>query len=1005
MDGDVCDINDLQRRGLVAVESTQCLREAAIKNLDAITRSSDIQLLKSELGKTNEAICIAKNDLSEVAAGEKKPKSVANSETRLKAKLESLQERKEEIEKSIERIEAGLERFEGDNEPGETRFDDLVRPSAVAPFHSRSGSRKRDNAHEQGTIEAEGEVCDLPEVFTLDDGDEEVYNERLNFIAEAQSKGKFFNIFESDAPSIKFEGGYKVPLRLYSNLFPYQRTCLNWLWELYCQKKGGIVGDEMGLGKTVQVASYFAGLHFSDLISKPILIVCPATVLSVWVKEAHTWCPGFRMCVVHVTGTAFRGSFPSKRKEDVFNDIEGDDIDIVDLVTPLENETHLQRSKRLKRMTKSSLRRIKNTLDSFCRSGNIVVTTYGIMRAYRDMLTEIEWEYAVLDEGHQIRNPDAEITIVCKRLRTKNRLILTGTPIQNNLVELWSLYDFIIPGKLGTLPLFRQQFAVPISIGGYAAASRIQAQTAYECAKTLKDLVSPYLLLRLKMNVAKDLPAKEEKILFCRLTPIQRAAYEKFLSEELEGILSGRRNALYGIDILRKICNHPDLLQGKSATDMIDYGAPERSGKMVVLEGILKSWYECNNRVLIFCQTQQMLNIIEGFVGSRRYKYLRMDGKTPVHSRPAIIDSYNNDESIFLFLLSTRVGGIGLNLTGANCVLIYDPDWNPSTDMQAQERAWRIGQKRDVTIYRLLTSGTVEEKVYHRQIFKHILASRILRNPLQNKFFKINDLRDIFTLSTDNQIPDTHEIFNSRDARENQNRDGDVLEDEETKAFSNFFSDESLHTVFRHDKVLEAVKKPIDNVIDEEVSRIAKEALKSVQLSSKRIREYPGKYVPTWTGYSGIAGRPRSPPRSRASPGSTSESDVIKSRAARTKQLLTSIHAAQSNSVLQPSSGRSEQHAGAYFDAIKNRIFSLFSPHTESCLTSDIVRAIGPHLNETNTRLVKKALKEIAVFSKDERYTEGSGSSAKQSVFKRRGVWKLREPGNYSGGEDARRRT
>lgn len=199
----------------------------------------------------------------------------------------------------------------------------------------------------------------------------------------------------------------------------------------------------------------------------------------------------------------------------------------------------------------------------------------------------------------------------------------------------------------------------------------------------LRDLIMPYLLRRVKADVNAQLPKKTEHVLFCSLTPEQRSVYRAFLaSTEVEQILDGSRNSLYGIDVMRKICNHPDLLEREHSCQNPDYGNPERSGKMKVVAQVLKVWKEQSHRVLLFSQTQQMLDILENFLTSASYNYLRMDGLTPVKQRMALIDEFNDSNDVFIFILTTKVGGLGTNLTGANRVIIFDPDWNPSTDMQ-----------------------------------------------------------------------------------------------------------------------------------------------------------------------------------------------------------------------------------------------------------------------------------------------------------------------------------
>ncbi|EPY78168.1 excision repair cross-complementing rodent repair deficiency, complementation group 6 [Camelus ferus] len=364
----------------------------------------------------------------------------------------------------------------------------------------------------------------------------------------------------------------------------------------------------------------------------------------------------------------------------------------------------------------------------------ILITSYSYIRLMQDDISRHDWHYVILDEGHKIRNPNAAITLACKQFRTPHRIILSGSPMQNNLRELWSLFDFIFPGKLGTLPVFMEQFSVPITMGGYSNASPVQ-------------------------------------VLFCRLTDEQHKVYQSFIdSKEVYRILNGELQIFSGLVALRKICNHPDLFSGgpKNVKGVPDedleedqFGYWKRSGKMIVVESLLKIWHKQGQRVLLFSQSRQMLDILEVFLRARKYSYLKMDGTTAIASRQPLIARYNEDTSVFVFLLTTRVGGLGVNLTGANRVIIYDPDWNPSTDTQARERAWRIGQKKQVTVYRLLTAGTIEEKIYHRQIFKQFLTNRVLKDPKQRRFFKSNDLYELFTLTSPDtsQSTETSAIF------------------------------------------------------------------------------------------------------------------------------------------------------------------------------------------------------------------------------------------------------
>lgn len=316
--------------------------------------------------------------------------------------------------------------------------------------------------------------------------------------------------------------------------------------------------------------------------------------------------------------------------------------------------------------------------------------------------------------------------------------------------------------------------------------SRAQARIAFRCAVVLRDLINPYLLRRRKADVAAGLPPKTEHVLFCRLTPEQRGAYRAYLaSPDVAEMLAasgggggqrrrrggrhgddddeGRgRNPLAGIDVLRKICNHPDLLQRSSWGDSPGYGDPSRSGKLRVALRVLSAWAGAGHKALVFCQTQQMLDILQSAcekISSSSssasappvpFRAARLDGGTPIARRAAIVDAFNAPSSpLAALLLTTRVGGLGLNLTGADRVLLFDADWNPATDAQARERAWRLGQTRPVAVYRLLAAGTIEEKVYHRQLLKQFVADRVLRDPRARRLFKASDLADLFTLADD----------------------------------------------------------------------------------------------------------------------------------------------------------------------------------------------------------------------------------------------------------------
>ncbi|KFZ62302.1 DNA excision repair protein ERCC-6 [Podiceps cristatus] len=710
---------------------------------------------------------------------EKGDKALSKTDKRLKKHMRKLQKHalqiqsKAEIPKEEKYLEAKKFRREQEDSSGDSKYvpvEQLFDPEAAkeegeqasshaendSDYELRDLSRKRKYPAKRDFKEAEDDADYFPsseeEEHTLgkrkvkrwrDDGDVDSYKQRLRRWQKERLKDKEHRIAEelSSESDTEFEEGFKVPGFLFKKLFKYQQTGVRWLWELHCQQAGGILGDEMGLGKTIQIIAFLAGLSYSKIRTRgsnyrqvllcrlyqglgPTVIVCPATVMHQWVKEFHTWWPPFRVAILHETG-----SYTNKK---------------VKLIHEIAS----------------------------CHG--ILITSYSYIRLMQDNIHSYDWHYVILDEGHKIRNPNAAVTLACKQFRTPHRIILSGSPMQNNLKELWSLFDFIFPGKLGTLPVFMEQFSVPITMGGYSNASPVQVKTAYKCACVLRDTINPYLLRRMKTDVkmSLSLPDKNEQVLFCRLTDEQRQVYQNFInSKEVYQILNGDMQIFTGLVALRKICNHPDLFSGdpvilKGVPDAEleeahQFGYWKRSGKMIVVESLLKIWHKQGHRVLFFTQSRQMLQILEVFVRARNYSYLRMDGTTTIASRQPLVTRYNEDKSIFIFLLTTRVGGIGVNLTGADRVIIYDPDWNPSTDTQARERAWRIGQKKQVTVYRLLTAGTIEEKIYHRQIFKQFLTNRVLKDPKQRRFFKSNDLYELFTLSSPDvsQGTETSAIF------------------------------------------------------------------------------------------------------------------------------------------------------------------------------------------------------------------------------------------------------
>ncbi|KAI4711106.1 hypothetical protein J4E89_003670 [Alternaria sp. Ai002NY15] len=702
----------------------------------------------------------------------------------------------------------------------------------------------------------------------------------------------------------EFDGGFRIPGDIYPALFDYQKTGVQWLWELYSQNVGGIIGDEMGLGKTIQAIGFVAGLHYSKKLTKPVIVVCPATVMKQWVNEFHRWWPALRVSILHTSGSGMLDTHREDR---------------------MERELELRNYGDYDNTLTGAGKAAKKILEKVKRDGHVLVTTYSGLQTYSEFLIPTDWECAILDEGHKIRNPNTAITIHCKELRTPNRIILSGTPMQNNLTELWSLFDFVFPMRLGTLVNFRNQFEFPIKRGGYANASNLEFETAAQCAETLKDAISPYLLQRFKVDVATDLPQKKEQVLFCKLTRQQRQAYEGFLaSEDMKSIASGKRQMLYGVDFLRKICNHPDLTEHKTLSKKLgfDYGNPNKSGKMQVVKELLSLWKKGGHKTLLFAQHRIMLDILQKFVSQLPdINWRRMDGETPIKDRQNLVDEFNNDPNLHVFLLTTKVGGLGVNLTGANRVIIYDPDWNPSTDIQARERSWRLGQKREVEIYRLMSAGTIEEKIYHRQIFKQFLTNKVLKDPKQRQSFQMSDLHDLFTLGVENVEGETETgnlfrgsevkfeedgktaeasadatgaedlaavkgisrseafqapVSDGEDAAATTNEDGTDKTPTDSRLMSTIFAKTGVHSVLEHDAIMNSTaggrKRKVQAdpaYIQREAKRQAAVAAEQLKKSMQEARNVPAG-TPTWTGQFGEAGRPdasRGMPSSRGGRG------------------------------------------------------------------------------------------------------------------------------------------
>jgi len=383
------------------------------------------------------------------------------------------------------------------------------------------------------------------------------------------------------------------------------------------------------------------------------------------------------------------------------------------------------------------------------------------------VLKKHEWKYLIIDEAQRIKNINAKLSQVIRVYRSHNKLLLTGTPLQNNLQELWSLLNFLLPDLFESSEDWKKWF----SIGDNGGEDVVE--------KLLK-ILRPFLLRRIKSEVEKGIPPKTETILYVKLSKMQRKWYIKVLKGDVKTSGGAKLRLLNTLMQLRKVCNHPYLFPGaeKEPFEEGDH-IILNSGKILILDRLLKKIKEKGSRVLIFSQMTHMLDIIEDFLDYRGYSFYRIDGTTHHLDRQDQIEDFNKDDcQVFAFLLSTRSGGLGITLTGANVVVLFDSDFNPQMDLQAQDRAHRIGQKKPVQVYRLITEGTVEEIILERAERKLRLDAIVIQQGRlidQNLKFSRNELLATLHFGAD-------DIISSKNLEEYTEEDFDkMLENSEKK--------------------------------------------------------------------------------------------------------------------------------------------------------------------------------------------------------------------------------
>ncbi|KAI0348202.1 SNF2 family DNA-dependent ATPase [Trametopsis cervina] len=460
---------------------------------------------------------------------------------------------------------------------------------------------------------------------------------------------------------------------------PYQLQGLNWMVSLHHNGLNGILADEMGLGKTLQTISFLSYLKHYKGIRGPHLVVVPKSTLQNWAREFEQWTPD--VSTVILTGSK------DERANIIANQIIPQDF-------------------------------------------NVLITTYEICLIEKSALKKLSFEYIAIDEAHRIKNVDSMLSQIVRAFMSRGRLLITGTPLQNNMKELFALLNFICP------EIFSDYADLESFLHKDDTEGEADEEKSKKVVEALHKILRPFLLRRVKSDVEKNLLPKKEINIYVGLTDMQRKWYRSVLEKDIDAVngLTGKKEGktrlMNMVMQLRKVTCHPYLFDGAEPGPpyTTDEHLIENSGKMVVLDKLLKSMKEKGSRVLIFSQMSRMLDVLEDFCLFRGYKYCRIDGGTAHEDRINAIDEYNKPGSEkFVFLLTTRAGGLGINLTTADVVVLYDSDWNPQADLQAMDRAHRIGQTKQVYVFRFITEGSVEERMLERAAQKLRLDQLVIQ--------------------------------------------------------------------------------------------------------------------------------------------------------------------------------------------------------------------------------------------------------------------------------------
>ncbi|KAI0814754.1 SNF2 family DNA-dependent ATPase [Irpex lacteus] len=503
------------------------------------------------------------------------------------------------------------------------------------------------------------------------------------------------------------------PSFIQGTMRPYQLQGLNWMVSLHHNGLNGILADEMGLGKTLQTISFLSYLkHYKD-IKGPHLVVVPKSTLQNWAREFEKWTPDVNTVIL--TGTK------EERADIIANQIIPQDF-------------------------------------------NVLITTYEICLIEKSALKKLSFEYIAIDEAHRIKNVDSMLSQIVRAFMSRGRLLITGTPLQNNMKELFALLNFICP------EIFSDYADLESFLHKDDAEGEADEEKSKKVVEALHKILRPFLLRRVKSDVEKNLLPKKEINIYVGLTEMQRKWYRSVLEKDIDAVngLTGRKEGktrlMNMVMQLRKVTCHPYLFDGAEPGPpyTTDEHLVENCGKMVVLDKLLKSRKAKGSRVLIFSQMSRMLDILEDYCLFRGYKYCRIDGGTAHEDRIVAIDEYNKpDSEKFIFLLTTRAGGLGINLTTADVVVLYDSDWNPQADLQAMDRAHRIGQTKQVYVFRFITEGSVEERMLERAAQKLRLDQLVIQQGRSqvSKAADKDELLEIITHGAENIVNSNDDLM------------------------------------------------------------------------------------------------------------------------------------------------------------------------------------------------------------------------------------------------------